>query len=63
MYHGRIVKEIGEFENMEEVVEMLHFVPTLQDAVHYAQRHFSCGGDELALKAIWTVGKLEPHYT
>lgn len=44
LFHGGIVKEDGEFENMQDVTKMFDVAPILQEIVVGAYRNFRCGG-------------------
>ncbi|KAF8655438.1 hypothetical protein HU200_061185 [Digitaria exilis] len=50
-FHGGVVKENGEFENMKNVTRMFEVAPCLHEIVECAWSHFSCGvDDEISLK-------------
>uniref|UniRef100_K3XRJ7 Transposase MuDR plant domain-containing protein n=1 Tax=Setaria italica TaxID=4555 RepID=K3XRJ7_SETIT len=62
MFHGGIVKENGEFENMNEVVELFDARPSFKDLVDRAMRKYGCGVDEMTLRGRFDCGKARPHY-
>ncbi|KAF8705737.1 hypothetical protein HU200_030939 [Digitaria exilis] len=57
-FHGGVVKENGEFENMKDVTRMFEVAPCLHEIVEYARSHFSCGvDDEISLKGRVDCGR------
>lgn len=63
LFHGRIVKENGELENMQEVVEVFEVDQSFQDIVHLARSNFSCEGvDEIILRGRVDCGKARACY-
>ncbi|KAF8694050.1 hypothetical protein HU200_038502 [Digitaria exilis] len=57
-FHGGVVKENGEFENMKEVTQMFEVAPCLQEIVECARSHFSCRiDDEIGLKGHVDCGR------
>lgn len=62
MFDGGIVKENGEFENMNEVVELFDAPPTFKDLVDRAMRKYGCRVDEITLRGRFDYGKARPHY-
>ena len=52
----------GDFENMDEVVEMLEKPPTWQELVDCARNHFASGMEEVILRGRDDCGKARAHY-
>jgi hypothetical protein len=64
LFHGGIVRDNGEFENMKEHVEMFESPPTYMALVHSAWRLLRCGfgAGELRLRGRFDCGKARAHY-
>ncbi|RCV06133.1 hypothetical protein SETIT_1G138900v2 [Setaria italica] len=62
MFDGGIVKENGEFENMNEVVELFDAPPTFKDLVDRAMRKYGCRVDEMTFRGRFDCGKTEARY-
>ncbi|KAF8762855.1 hypothetical protein HU200_008992 [Digitaria exilis] len=57
-FHGGVVKENGEFENMKDVTRMFEVALCLHEIVECARSHFSCGvDDEISLKGRLDCGR------
>ena len=62
LFHGGIVKENGEFENMNEKVELFDSRPNLKDVVDRVMRKYRCGVDEVKLRGCFDCVKARSHY-
>uniref|UniRef100_K3YKJ0 Uncharacterized protein n=1 Tax=Setaria italica TaxID=4555 RepID=K3YKJ0_SETIT len=62
MFDGGIVKENGEFENMNVVVELFDAPPTFKDLVDRAMRKYGCRVDDMTLRGRFDCGKARAHY-
>ena len=62
MFHGGVVKENEEFENMNELVESFNDRPTFKDLVDRAIQKYGCGVDEVTLRGCFDCGKARPHF-
>ncbi|CAN6164983.1 unnamed protein product [Urochloa humidicola] len=60
--HGGIVKENGEFEKMDEQVELFSSCPSYKDVVHRVMTKHDCELDEVTLRGRFDCGKARPHY-
>ena len=61
-FHGGMVKENGEFENMIEHVELFDCSPSFKDLVDRVIAKHSCGIDEISLRGRFDYGKARAHY-
>ncbi|CAN6222014.1 unnamed protein product [Urochloa humidicola] len=61
-FHGGIVKENGEFEKMDEQVELFSSCPSYKDVVHRVMTKHDCELDEVTLRGRFDCGKARPHY-
>ena len=61
-FHGGMVKENGEFENMIEDVELFYSSPSFKDLVDRVVAKHSCGIDEISLRDRFDCGKARAHY-
>ena len=61
-FHGGMVKENGEFENMIEDVELFDSSPSFKDLVDRVVAKHSCGIDEISLRDRFDCGKARAHY-
>ena len=61
-FHGGMVKENGEFENMIEDVELFDSSPSFKDLVDRVVSKHSCGIDEITLRGRFDCGKARAHY-
>ncbi|CAO1941979.1 unnamed protein product [Urochloa humidicola] len=61
-FHGGIVKENGEFEKMNENVELFCSCPSYEDVVHRVMTKHKCQFDEVTLRGRFDCGKARPHY-
>ncbi|CAN6216293.1 unnamed protein product [Urochloa humidicola] len=61
-FHGGIVKENGEFEKMDEQVELFSSCPSYKDVVHRVMTKHDCELDEVMLKGRFDYGKARAHY-
>ena len=61
-FHGGMVKENGEFENMIEDVELFDSSPSFKDLVDRVVSKHCCGIDEITLRGRFDCGKAKPHY-
>jgi len=62
VFHGGMVKETGEFENMVEDIELFDSPPLLKDLVDRVVSKHSCGIDEISLRGRFDCGKARAHY-
>jgi len=62
VFHGGMVKENGEFENMVEDIELFDSPPLLKDLVDRVVSKHSCGIDEISLRGRFDCGKARAHY-
>ncbi|CAN6278410.1 unnamed protein product [Urochloa humidicola] len=62
MFHGGIVKENGEFEKMNEQVELFISRPSLKDVVERVMSKYECAFDEDTLRGRFDCGKARSHY-
>ena len=62
VFHGGMVKENGEFENMVEDIELFDSPPLLKDLVDRVISKHSCGIDEISLRGRFDCGKDRAHY-
>jgi hypothetical protein len=62
MFHGGIVKENGEFENMTEVVETFDGLPIFKDVVDCAMIKYGVGLREVTFRGRFDCGKARAHY-
>lgn len=62
MFHGGFVKENGEFERMNEQVELFSECPSFKDVVDRVMRNHGCGLDEVTLRGRFDCGKARSHY-
>ena len=62
VFHGGMVKENGEFENMVEDIELFDSPPLLKDLVDRVVSKHSCGIDEISLRGRFDCGKGRAHY-
>ena len=62
VFHGSMVKENREFENMIEDVELFDSPPLLKDLVGRVVSIHSCGSDEISLRSRFDCGKARAHY-
>jgi hypothetical protein len=60
MFHGGIVKENDEFENMNEVVEMFNDRPIIKDLVNSAIQKYGCGVRDVTLRSHFDCEKDRP---
>ena len=56
-FHGGMVKENGEFENMIEDVELFDSSPSFNDLVDRVVSKHCCGIDEMTLRGRFDCGK------
>ncbi|CAN6357893.1 unnamed protein product [Urochloa humidicola] len=61
-FHGGIVKENGEFEKMNEQVELLSSCPSYKDVVQRVMSKHECAFDEVTLRGRFDCGKARAHY-
>ena len=61
-FHGGMVKENGEFENMIEDVKLFDSSPSFKDLVDRVVAKHSCGIDEISLRGRFDCGKVRAHY-
>ena len=61
-FHGGMVKENGEFENMIEDVELFDSSPSFKDLVDRVVSKHSYGIDEITLRGRFDCGKARAHY-
>ena len=59
-FHGGMVKENGEFENMIEDVELFDSSPSFKDLVDRVVSKHSCG--HITLRGRFDYGKARAHY-
>ena len=59
VFHGGMVKENGEFENMVENIELFDSPPLLKDLVDRVVSKYSCEIDEISLRGRFDCGKAE----
>jgi hypothetical protein len=62
MFHGGVVKENGEFENMTELVETFEGLPTFKDVVDCAMINYGVGMHELTFRGRFDCGKARARY-
>ncbi|CAN6272440.1 unnamed protein product [Urochloa humidicola] len=62
LFHGGIVKENGEFEKMNEVVELFDLHPSLKDVSERVVMKHGYSLDEVKLRGRFDCGKARPHY-
>jgi hypothetical protein len=62
MFHSGFVKENGEFENMNELVESFNDRSTYKDLFDRVMQKYGCGLDELTLRYRFDCGKARPHF-
>ncbi|CAN6222554.1 unnamed protein product [Urochloa humidicola] len=62
LFHGGEVKENGEFENMEELVEVFEVGPTWQEFVCFASRKLCYRVEEMNFRGRIDCGKARSHY-
>ncbi|CAN6207710.1 unnamed protein product [Urochloa humidicola] len=62
MFHGGIVKENGEFEKMNEQVELFISRPSLKDVVERVMSKYECAFDEVTLRGRFDCEKARSHY-
>src|SRR6185312_508112 len=62
VFHGGMVKETGEFENMVEDIELFDSPQFLKDLVDRVVSKHSCGIDEISLRGRFDCGKSRAHY-
>ncbi|RLN03246.1 hypothetical protein C2845_PM13G10090 [Panicum miliaceum] len=62
MFHGGIVKENGEFENLNEDVELFDSPPSLNDVIDRVISKHRCDHGEISLRGRFDCGKARPHY-
>ncbi|CAN6283937.1 unnamed protein product [Urochloa humidicola] len=62
LFHGGEVKENGEFENMEELVEVFEVGPTWQEFVCFASRKLCYRVEEMNFRGRIDCGKVRSHY-
>jgi hypothetical protein len=60
-FHGGTVKEIGEFENMNEDLELFHEPPTFKDLVDRVTLKYLCRGDDVEMRGRFDCGKARSH--
>ncbi|CAN6222815.1 unnamed protein product [Urochloa humidicola] len=61
-FYGGIVKENGEFERMNEQVELFSSCPSFEDVVHRVMTKHECDFDEVTLRGRFDCGKAMAHY-
>ena len=59
-FHGGMVKENGEFENMIEDIELFASSPSFKDLVDRVVSKHSCG--HITLRGRFDCGKARAHY-
>jgi hypothetical protein len=57
MFHGGLVKENGEFENMTELVQTFDGPPTFKDVVYCAMVNYGFGMHEVTFRGRFECGK------
>ena len=57
LFNGGVVKDNGEFENMDEDVELFDTRPSLKDVLDRVTTKFACGVDEVTLRGRFDCGK------
>ncbi|CAN6344584.1 unnamed protein product [Urochloa humidicola] len=62
IFHGGIVKENGEFEKMNEQVELFSSCSSYEDVVHRVMMKHECQFDEVKLRGRFNCQKARPHY-
>ena len=62
LFNGGVVKDNGEFENMDEDVELFDTRPSLKDVLDRVTTKFACGVDEVTLRGRFDCGKARSHY-
>jgi hypothetical protein len=62
MFHGGLVKENREFENMTELVETFDGPPTFKDVVDCAMVNYGVGMHEMTFSDHFDCGKARAHY-
>jgi hypothetical protein len=62
MFHGGLVKENREFENMTESVETFDGPPTFKDVVDCAMVNYGVGMHEVTFRGRFDCGKARAHY-
>jgi len=62
MFHGGSVKEDGEFEKMNEQVELFDSPPSLNDVVQRVISTHGCRADDVKLRGRFDCGKARSHY-
>jgi hypothetical protein len=62
MFHGGVVKENGEFENMTELVETFDGSPTFKDVVDCAMVNYGVEMHEVTFRGRFDYGKARAHY-
>ncbi|RCV21976.1 hypothetical protein SETIT_4G182600v2, partial [Setaria italica] len=61
-FHGGVVKQNGELENMNESIEIFDSPPSFSDLVDRVMTKYGCRVDEISLRGRFDCGKARAHY-
>uniref|UniRef100_K3ZDC5 Transposase MuDR plant domain-containing protein n=3 Tax=Setaria italica TaxID=4555 RepID=K3ZDC5_SETIT len=61
-FHGGVVKQNGELENMNESIEIFDGPPSFSDLVDRVMTKYGCRVDEISLRGRFDCGKARAHY-
>jgi hypothetical protein len=62
LFHGGIVKENGEFEDMNEDVELFDSSPCFKDSIDRVMAKHCSGVEKISLRGRFDYGKARSHY-